>query len=61
VADLPAWGKPTVQARTYLPASEVRQANGDGTQGDPYSAPEGVIDEVFAPALGDILGLLEKP
>ncbi len=60
VADLPAGGKPAVRARTYLPASEVREANGDGSQGGPYSAPEVVMDEVFAVALGDILGLLEK-
>ncbi len=59
VGDLPAGDKiPPVVPRSILDADTARRIYGDGSFGGPYRVDDGIMHELFAAALDDILQLL---
>jgi creatinine amidohydrolase len=59
VAELPQGEKPPAAAKPVQSAAEYRQIYGDGVFGGAYQADAGVMDELFAAAVKDILQLLQ--
>jgi creatinine amidohydrolase len=59
VADLPSGEKLPPFVPGLLGAEEARRVYGDGVFGGPYSAPQSIMDEIFAAALQDVLQLLK--
>ncbi len=60
VGELPEGEKtPPVVPSDVLDAARARQVYGDGSFGGPYQAPDGVMQEIFAACLDDILHLLQ--
>lgn len=58
VAEMPEGEKTPPSIPGLMDANETRQVFGDGSFGGPYTAPEGVMDEIFVAALQDVLAML---
>jgi creatinine amidohydrolase len=61
VAKLPDGVKEPRTARPAMSAARTRELFGDGVFGGPYQVPDGVMDEIFAAALQDIVQMLQFP
>jgi creatinine amidohydrolase len=60
VSELPKKSKiPPVVPSDLMDAQTTRSIYGDGSFGGPYQVGEGVMEEIFNAALGDILDLLK--
>jgi len=56
---IPEGSKDTLTPKTLMSAKEVREYAGDGVYGGPYKVADGIMDEIYAAALKDILELLK--
>lgn len=58
-SSLPETEKKPFETKRILSSLQVRAALGDGVYGGPYRAGDGVMNEIFAAALKDVLFLLQ--